>query len=138
MEYLKSLIKNPLGVALVFIHWIVLVPAIAGYYDRTFNPIEPSGFHPVGSASFYPIHYHFYDEFIVVPILVMDFPAILITLLIWSPYYFIDMTDVFAGGAIATSLFTITIQWLIIGKLVSQIIDRKQQKVIEHSIFDAD
>lgn len=119
MEYLKSLLKNRISIVMVLIQWIFILSIFLDFL-RYSNPRLYLG------------------EFSHFLFLILNLPAILTATLIWSPYYFIDMLDVFAGGAAATSLFTITIQWLIIGKLVSQIIDRKQQKVIEHSIFNAD
>ena len=120
MDYLKSLLKNPIGMLMVIIHWILFLFLFLAFLDAKSNPINPPDF---------------YD--FLMPILALDSPAILIAGLIWSPYYFIDMPEVFAKGAMAMSFFTITLQWLIIGKWFSQIIDRRNQKVIENSIFDA-
>jgi hypothetical protein len=114
---------------MVLIHWILFLPYLWEFLSEKYYP-------SVHSPSFSGAYPTFWESFIM-PILAMDMPAILITVLIWSPYYFIDMPDVFENGAIATSFFTITIQWLIIGKWFSQIIDRRNQKIIENSIFDA-
>lgn len=120
MEYLKSLLTNRISIATAVIHWILfflLLVALIGSTRRIFYPDFKNALTILFYAS--------------------DIPAGLISFLIWSPYYFIDMPEVFRNGAIATSFFTITLQWLIIGKLFSQIIDRRKQKVIEVSIFDA-
>lgn len=125
MEYLKTLVTNRISIVIVLIHWILVLPDIWDYITRTyFNVGHPLFYNP-----------SFWDSLPVL-ILVMDLPAILITVLIWSPYYFIGMPEVFGNGAIATSFFTITIQWLIIGKLFSSVIDRRKQKVIDISLFD--
>lgn len=120
MEYIKSLLTNKISIATAIIHWVLffsLSLMLIGSTRRIFYPDFKNALTILFYAS--------------------DIPALLIAVLIWSPYYFIDMPEVFRNGVMATSFFTITIQWLILGKLFSQIIDRKQQKVIENSIFDA-
>lgn len=103
---------------MVLIHWIFLLSLFLDFLSHPGKRLYLGDF----------------PDFLFV---ILNLPAILIAVLIWSPYYFIDMPEVFRNGAMATSFFTITIQWLIIGKLFSRIIDRRNQKVIEVSIFDA-
>ncbi len=118
MNYFKELLNNRLSIILVLINWIFLLSLFLDFLSHPGMRLYLGGF----------------PDFLLV---ILNLPAILIAVLIWSPYYFIDMPEIFKNGAIATSFFTITIQWLIVGKLVSRVINRRNQKVIEVSIFDA-
>lgn len=118
MSFIKENIsKNPLGIVLVIIHWVIAVIALLNMQVDKFDQIRPSAI----------------IAFLVLGTLfVLDLPAIIPLLILFLPVKLIS--DLYVPLVLIGSLFTISYEWLFIGRKVYGFFQKDDHKIISLKI----
>jgi hypothetical protein len=108
MSMIASLLKTPLGIAVATVHWIVVAFALLGDKVEVVYPLQVG--HQLTLLQYY--------------LLVMDFPAMLVTDLIFRACLFVlGVNAAPAAIYLAVGTGAITLQWLILGSLLQMFVD---------------
>ncbi len=76
-------------------------------------------------------------EVFLIPVIISDLPALIVAAILWSPFYLIfEDKTVFWFGTFFTSPFTITFQWLFIGKVIYNTFSPTESKPTSLSLTD--
>ena len=120
MSILQKLSDNKIGIGLAVVHWIII--ALAYGSIRFFDALP-------NSLSIF--------EIFGMLLLIVDLPAIIPAAFLWLPIFIFDKNakNLFYGIAV-TSFFTITYQWLFIGKAVHNTFSAEAAKPISLSLND--
>jgi hypothetical protein len=97
---IKRIVENPIGICLVSIHWIVVFAAYF-IFSQSFGNGSTNG-----DTAF----------FILIALYILDILAIVPVAILFSPFYFIGETYIVLVAFV--SFFTVTFQWLFIGKKI--------------------
>jgi len=122
MSILQKLSGNKIGIGLVIAHWFIIPLTVALFLPSHVSYIESNGI---------------FEIILLIIIVVCDLPAILPAMLLCLPIYLFseDKTD-FWKGVLLVSFFTITFQWLFIGKAIYNTFSAKAAKPISLSLND--
>lgn len=122
MSILQKLSANKIGIGLVIAHWFIIPLTVALFLPSHFINIQSNGI---------------FGMILLITIVVCDLPAILPAMLLCLPIYLFseDKTD-FWNGVMLVSFFTITYQWLFVGKAIYNTFSSKAAKPITLSLND--
>lgn len=128
MSILQKLSDNKIGVGLAAIHWFIVLFVILSIFLAP-NTDTPS----FTNTSNFETHI----VILVVIVVVCYLPALLSAALIYLPIYVFaeDSTD-FWKGVFLVNLFTVTFQWLFVGKIISNFFNPKAAKPISLFLND--
>jgi hypothetical protein len=110
---LLSISKNPLGLALAVLHWVIAVVALLYIPKDNFSKAESE----------------FFIAVITLFILfALDLPAIIPLAILFLPFYFFGVIY-FVLVAIA-ALFVITLQCLVVGQKIRGFFDKEEKEIL--------
>ena len=116
---LKNVLINPFGIGLVIIHWGIFLVALAFIQVDKFDKVRPSA-----TVAF----------LILGALFIFDLPAIIPMALLFLPLYLLEQT--YFSIVILFSFFTITFQWLLIGRKIYKIFWLKDNKILKLNIAE--
>ena len=123
MKTLLELIKNPQASIFAVAHWMLVLYLI---FERQMRkPIPLFGGYPVT-----------WQDDLFDLILIIDLPSIFPAMLLLSPKFKFDTEHIFTNAVIFISIFTVTLQWLIIGKIVFNIFSKFESQMTTLSLKD--
>lgn len=108
-----NLLKNPIGVALAAFHWLIALPALAYIPVDNFGQITESSERAI---------------IIVAILFIWDIPAIAVVALIFSPFYLLSF-NVFFVLVFFGSFISITLQWLLVGRVIYNFFWRTEPEI---------
>lgn len=110
---LLSISKNPLGVTLAVLHWIIFVTALFCIPKDNFSKAEPE----------------FMGAVLTLLVLcALDLPAIVPLAILFLPFYFFG--EIYFILVAIMALFVITLQWLFVGQKIRGFFDKKEQEIL--------
>ncbi len=117
MKILQKFLNNKTGIIFVISHWIVLFFLLPFLADMR------------GGIN--------WKVSLALTVIMSDLPAILLAAILWFPVYvaFEDKTG-FWSGMFFTSFFTITFQWLFVGKVIYNTFSQTESKLTSLSLTD--
>lgn len=119
MSILQKLLDNKIGIGLSIVHWVILSLAFGNFFAESVT--EKSAI----------------VELLFILILIFDLPAMLSAVLLWLPVLLLsENTTNISYGFFFTCFFTITFQWLFVGKAVYNTFSAKAAKPISLSLND--
>ena len=129
MKSLLGLFKNPQIVMFAVAHWMIaLYLTIEPLIKEIFGEKSPVSFSGSGYS-------YTWQSILFESLIIIDLPAIFSAALVCLPLKIISY-DVFEKGLFLISIFTVTFQWLIIGKIVFNIFSKFESSMTKLSLKD--
>lgn len=122
MSILQKIAANKIGIILLVFHWLLIASAVSFLSFHSYADEQNSfGF----------------IIFLAIANLICDLPAILTAMLVCLPIYIFseDTTD-FWHATFLIGFFTVTFQWLFVGKAIGNFLNPKTIKPISLSLND--
>lgn len=116
---IKNVLVNPVGIGLVIIHWGVFLVALIFMQVDKFDKIRPSA-----AIAFFTLGTLF----------IFDLPAVTPVALLFLPLYLLEQT--YFPIVILFSFFTVTFQWLLIGRKIYKIFWLKDNQILKLDIAE--
>lgn len=118
---LKNVLNNPIGIGLAILHWAIFLFALMFIQVDGFDKVRPSA------------EVAFFTLFIL---LILDIAAIFPVALLLLPFYWLGTA--YFPLLILISFFTITFQWLLVGRKIYKVFWLKDYKILNLDINEQD